>query len=96
MTRQHKGPLRRDLFFWHIKLSRVDCVDNVVRRLSLDCAPNRLCGPENFPHRPSEILGKRLVPKDTSNRNDLVKRNVARMFDVFLLLSIAWRLCDKS
>lgn len=49
----------RRLLLWHLDLSAVDLVNNVVRRLTVDRAPNRLCRAEDLLRTVRERLGER-------------------------------------
>lgn len=87
MNKEHELSVR------DLHISRVDTVNDIVRGLSVNSATNALCSAENLLHTSGQLLGERLGLHDTSNVEDLVEGNVARVLDVLLLLAITWGLC---
>ena len=48
------------LLLWHLNLPIVDLVNNIVRRLTIDCAANRLCRAEDLLRAVRQVLRQRL------------------------------------
>jgi hypothetical protein len=75
-------------------LARVDAVDNVVRRLTVDGAADGLCGTEDLLAAVRERLRECLGAHRPCDLDHLVERDVARVLDVLLLLAVTgwlWR-----
>jgi len=58
--------------------------------LTIDGATNALGSSQDLLDVPSKVLGERFWTHFAGDIDDLVKRDVAGVLDVLLLLSIAW------
>ena len=61
--------------------------------LAIDGAADTLGSSEDLLDVAGQVLGEGFVSHLAGDLYDLVKRDIARMFDVLLLLPVAWRLC---
>ena len=73
-------------------LSIINSLDNVVRGFSVDGATDGLTCTEDFLDTTSKVLGEGFVGELSGDVVDLVKRDVSRVLDVLLLLSVPWGL----
>jgi len=64
-----------------------------VWRSTIDGAANTLGSSQNLLDVTGKGLGEGFWTHLAGNFDDLVKRDVARVLDVLLLLPVAWRLC---
>jgi len=65
-----------------------------VRWLTIDGAANTLGSSQDLLDITGKGLCERLFSHLASNIDDLVKRDVARVFDILLLLPVTWGLCE--
>lgn len=77
------------LLFGNVNLTLVDLVDDVVCRLSVDSASDRLAGSQDLLDRAAELLCQRLVPHSAGNLDDLIHGDVSVVLTVLLLLAVA-------
>jgi len=77
-------------------VARVDGLDNVVRRLAIDSAADRLRCAKDLLYAVSERAGQRLGLHRPCNIDDLIEGDVASVLDVLLLFAVARRLCDVN
>merc|ERR1719422_452443 len=75
-----------------IDFPSIDLIDHIMRILSVNSAPNRLCCPKNLLHDSGELLGHGARPHDAGSGNDVINGNVPAVLDVLNLLSVPWRL----
>lgn len=80
----------------HLQITAVNLVDNIVRRLAIDRAPNALRGAKNLLHSPAKLLRKRLAPHRPRNLDDLVQGDVTTVLDVLLLFAVTGRLLERA
>jgi len=79
------------LFIRHVNLPSVDGIDNVMWRSAVHIAANGLGSAQDLLDASGEILRQRLEPHSPCDLIDLIKRDVSRMLDVFLLFTVPWR-----
>ena len=84
------------LLIWHLKLPTIDRVNNIMRGLTIDRAPNRLRRAQDLLHSPTQLLRQRFRAHSSSDLNDLIEGDVSRMLDVLLLLPVARGLLESS
>lgn len=77
----------------HLDLSLVDAVNDVVRRLAVNGAADTLSGTKDLLDSGGKVLAERLESHGAGNVDDVVKRDVASVADVLLLLAVTRRLC---
>jgi hypothetical protein len=81
------------LFIWHVDLTSIDGIDNVVWRPAVYCAAYGLRSPQDLLDASRKVLRQRLELHSPCNLNNLIERNVSRVLDVFLLFPIPRGLC---
>jgi hypothetical protein len=84
------------LFLWHVNLSSVDGIDNVMWWLAINRAAYGLGSTQDFLDASSEILRERLGSHSPCNLVNLIERDVTRVLDVLLLFAIPRGLCKSA
>lgn len=87
--------LSANLLLGHLDGSVVDTLDHVVRVLAVNGATDRLGGTKDLLDGTGQGLSERLVGHLSSDLDNLVQRNVTRVLDVLLLLSVSNGLVER-
>lgn len=80
------------LFIWHVDLTSIDGIDDVVRRPAVYCAAYGLSSAQDLLDASRKVLRQRLELHSPCNLINLIERDVSRVLDVFLLFPIPRRL----
>lgn len=81
---------------WNFNLARVNAIDNVVCRLSVNGATDALRRTEDFLDSSRELFCKGFRLHCSGDFNNLIKGNVSSVFNIFLLLSVTRRLYSQN
>ncbi|KAL0729464.1 hypothetical protein Bca4012_025557 [Brassica carinata] len=79
-------------------------IDNLLLKLlrisTINRTPNGDTSTQNLPHRSAQLLSNRSRPHNLNDLDDVIKRDVAVMFNVLHLLTVSlwllWRLDRQS
>lgn len=77
-----------DLFGGDLDLALGDLLGDVVGRLTINGAANRVGGTEDLLDGARELLGHGAGAHDAGNLNNIIKGDVAVMLDVLILLAV--------
>lgn len=77
---------------WHFHSAWADVVNDVMGRTSIDGASNTVRCSEHFLYGAFQLASHRTGTHHFGNAEHVVECNVAVVFDVLHLLSVAWRL----
>lgn len=72
----------------NLDLARVDAIDNIMRRLTINRAPNALCRSQNLLHTSRQLFRQRLCFHCSRNVKDFVQRHVSTVFDIFFFFAV--------
>ena len=90
MLQKNSTQHKRLLLIGNLPFSSIDRVDDIVRWSTVDRAPDALGGAQDLLQRACQILGERLWPHRPCNIDNFVARDVSRVLDVLLLLTVPW------